>query len=68
MLISSLNLKDELVSNNDDRHSFFDAESDDDSKPSTENVVMFQDNENFIYYVVKNSGVCSIMEINPNES
>ena len=43
MLISDLEYYDELVSIDSDAHSFFDAESDDDSKPSIENVLMVTD-------------------------
>ena len=44
---------------------FFDGESDNDAKPSLENVEMLADKKNFLYYVTKTQGVCSITEINP---
>ena len=47
---------------------FFDGESDNDSKPSLENVEMIADKKNFIYYMTKTQGVCSIFEINPYDS
>ena len=44
---------------------YFDGESDNDAKPSLENVEMLLDKNNFVYYMTKSQGVCTIREINP---
>ena len=43
----------EHCSNKDRNSNFFDGESDNDAKPSLENVAMLVDSKNFIYYMTK---------------
>ncbi len=44
---------DDAGSNKENVENFFDGESDNDSKPSLENVEMRVDQKNFIYYMTK---------------
>jgi len=59
---------DELEGEKSNTSDFFDGESDNDSKPSLENVEMLVDKNNFIYYMTKTQGVCRIMEVYPQDS